>query len=76
MTPLDGSDTAVVVTHGAVGKRRPRRLDKLAAYTLVREAPEGWRIAAVQKTQRKRLMEAVSFRLQPATPPTAKHPAT
>ncbi|MFF1542665.1 SgcJ/EcaC family oxidoreductase [Streptomyces sp. NPDC058291] len=64
-----GSDTAVVVTRGDVGRGRPRRLGKLATYTVVRRPEEGWRIAAVQKTQRKRLMEALSFRLQPATRP-------
>jgi uncharacterized protein (TIGR02246 family) len=64
-----GADTAVVVTRGDVGKGTPRRLGKLAIYTLVRDTDGRWRIAAVQKTQRKPLMEAVSFRFQPATKP-------
>ncbi|AWT47696.1 SgcJ/EcaC family oxidoreductase [Streptomyces actuosus] len=67
-----GPDTAVVVTRGAVGKGRPRRLGKLATYTVVRRPDGRWRIAAVQKTQRRRLMEAVSFRLQPATRPAGR----
>ncbi|MFB0616225.1 SgcJ/EcaC family oxidoreductase [Streptomyces sp. AGS-58] len=70
-----GPDTAVVVTRGDVGKGRPGRLGKLATYTVVRERGAegggGWLIAAVQKTRHKRLMEAVSFRLQPATRPAA-----
>ncbi|KAB2973875.1 SgcJ/EcaC family oxidoreductase [Streptomyces sp. SS1-1] len=64
-----GPDTAVVVARGEVGRGRPRRLGKLATYTVVRRPGEGWRIAAVQKTRHRRLMEAVSFRLQPATRP-------
>ncbi|MQY03331.1 SgcJ/EcaC family oxidoreductase [Actinomadura macrotermitis] len=63
-------DTAIVVTRGAVAKSEPKRLDKLATYTLVR-VDGAWRIAAVQKTKHKSLMEAVSFRFQPATKPTA-----
>ncbi|WP_234322921.1 SgcJ/EcaC family oxidoreductase [Streptomyces sp. NRRL S-350] len=68
-----GPDTAVAVTRGDVRKSsaKPSRLDKLATYTLVREAHGQWRIAAVQKTQRKPLMEAFSFRVRPATRPAA-----
>ncbi|MFD9940975.1 SgcJ/EcaC family oxidoreductase [Nonomuraea sp. NPDC059023] len=57
-----GNDVAVVVTRG--GRRK-----KLATYTIVRESDGEWRIAAVQKTQRKPLMEAVSFGFQPASRP-------
>jgi uncharacterized protein (TIGR02246 family) len=64
-----GTDTAVVVTRGDVAKRAPSRLGKLATYTLVRDSDGQWRIAAVQKTQHKRLLEAISFRFQPATRP-------
>ncbi|WP_316763049.1 SgcJ/EcaC family oxidoreductase [Streptomyces herbicida] len=73
-----GTDTAVVITRGDVRKGDPKadddlaKLGKLATYTVVREADGAWRIAAVQKTQRKPLMEAVSFRFQPATRPTAR----
>ncbi|MEV4570688.1 SgcJ/EcaC family oxidoreductase [Nonomuraea sp. NPDC049419] len=66
-----GSGTAVVVTRGEVVKGTPGKLGKLATYTLVRDDAGLWRIAAVQKTKHKPLMEAVSFKLQPATRPTA-----
>ncbi|RSN52093.1 SgcJ/EcaC family oxidoreductase [Actinomadura sp. WAC 06369] len=66
-------DSAVVVTRGEVAKRAPKRLGKVATYTLVRDGGDGdgdgWRIAAVQKTKRRPLMESVSFRFQPATRP-------
>lgn len=67
-----GPDTAVVITRGDAHKGRPKKLGKLATYTVVRGADGRWRIAAVQKTQRKSLMEAFSFRLQPATRPAAQ----
>ncbi|MFI5536389.1 SgcJ/EcaC family oxidoreductase [Nocardia sp. NPDC051900] len=66
-----GPDAAVVVTRGESSKRRPGKLGKLATYTVVRDTDGQWRIAAVQKTQRKPLMEAVSFLTQPATRPAA-----
>ncbi|BDT92170.1 MULTISPECIES: SgcJ/EcaC family oxidoreductase [Nocardia] len=66
-----GMDTAVVVTRGESSKRAPKKLGKLATYTVVRDTDGQWRIAAVQKTQRKPVMEAVSFRSQPATRPAA-----
>jgi uncharacterized protein (TIGR02246 family) len=64
-----GADAAIVVTRGDVGKGTPRRLGKLATYTVVRDSDGRWRIAAVQKTQRKPLMEAISFKFKPATRP-------
>ncbi|MGW5513453.1 SgcJ/EcaC family oxidoreductase [Nocardia africana] len=67
-----GSDTAVVVTRGESAKGRPKKLGKLATYTVVRESDGRWRIAAVQKTQRKTLMEALTFRMQPAARPAAR----
>ncbi|MGV9994027.1 SgcJ/EcaC family oxidoreductase [Streptomyces sp. NPDC003374] len=67
-----GTGTAVVVTRGEAGKGRPRRLGKVATYTVVREDDGRWRIAAVQKTRRRRLLEAVSFRFQPATRPATR----
>ncbi|MGW1376907.1 SgcJ/EcaC family oxidoreductase [Streptomyces sp. NPDC002446] len=70
-TRFYGPETAVVVTRGEVHKGRPKRLGKLATYTVVRGTDSRWRIAAVHKTQRRRLMEALSFRLQPATRPAA-----
>jgi uncharacterized protein (TIGR02246 family) len=70
---LHGQGTAVVVTRGDVhkGTRRPRRPGKVATYTVVRDTDGQWRIAAVQKTRRRPLMEAFSFRLQPSTRPAA-----
>ncbi|MEV6521472.1 SgcJ/EcaC family oxidoreductase [Longispora sp. NPDC051575] len=67
-----GADTAVVVTRGESAKGQPRKLGKLATYTVVRDTDGRWRIAAVQKTQHKPLMEAVSFRFQPGTRPAAR----
>lgn len=68
----------MVVTRGDVRKGgtpeqdgKQGKLGKLATYTVVREADGRWRIAAVQKTQRRPLMEAASFRFQPATRPAA-----
>lgn len=66
-----GSGTAVVLTRGDVVKGKQGRLGKLATYTLVRDAAGLWRIASVQKTKHKPLMEAVSFTFQPATRPAA-----
>nr|WP_246045081.1 SgcJ/EcaC family oxidoreductase [Rhodococcus oryzae] len=66
-----GNDTAVVVTRGEASKGEPKKLGKLATYTVIRDVDGQWRIAAVQKTQHKPLMEAVSFKFQPATRPAA-----
>ncbi|MFI6740365.1 YybH family protein [Nonomuraea sp. NPDC050451] len=66
-----GTDTAVVLTRGEVAKGTPKKLGKLATYILVRDTDGQWRIAAVQKTKHKALMEAVSFKFQPATKPAA-----
>jgi uncharacterized protein (TIGR02246 family) len=66
-----GADTAVVLTRGDVTKRKPRNLGKLATYTLVRGEEGRWLIAAVQKTQRKPLMEGISFLFAPRTKPAA-----
>ncbi|MBL0887695.1 SgcJ/EcaC family oxidoreductase [Myceligenerans indicum] len=65
-------DVAVAVTSGDVARKRPRHLGKRATYTLVRDAEGTWRIAAVQKTKHNRLMEAISFALQPATAPAGR----
>ncbi|SES70993.1 YybH family protein [Nonomuraea wenchangensis] len=64
-------DAAVVLTRGEVAKGAPKKLGKLATYTLVRQAGGQWRIAAVQKTKHKPLMETVSFTFQPATRPSS-----
>ncbi|MFF3566921.1 SgcJ/EcaC family oxidoreductase [Nocardia jiangxiensis] len=67
-----GDDTAIVVTRGESSKKAPKLLGKLATYTVVRDTDRQWRIAAVQKTQRKRLMEALTFTFQPASRPAAR----
>ncbi|WP_040791834.1 SgcJ/EcaC family oxidoreductase [Nocardia paucivorans] len=67
-----GADTAIVVTRGETSKRRPKKLGKLATYTVVRDTAGQWRIAAVQKTQRKPLMEAFTFLSRPAARPVAR----
>ncbi|NUS93470.1 MAG: SgcJ/EcaC family oxidoreductase [Nocardia sp.] len=64
-----GSDTAVVVTRGESAKARPAKLGKLATYTVIRDTDGQWRIAAVQKTRHRPLLEAVTFELRPATRP-------
>ncbi|MFF0542470.1 SgcJ/EcaC family oxidoreductase [Nocardia thailandica] len=65
-------DAAVVVTRGESAKGTPRRPGKVVTYTVIREADGRWRIAAVQKTRRNRLLEAVTFGLQPGTRPAAR----
>src|SRR5689334_2966110 len=40
-----GADAAVVVTRGDVAKGTPRKLGKLATYTVVRDGDGQWRIA-------------------------------
>ncbi|MGW2660902.1 SgcJ/EcaC family oxidoreductase [Nocardia tengchongensis] len=67
-----GNDTVVVVSAGDVGKKQPKKLGKLATYTVVRDTDGEWRIAAIQKTQRKPLMEAISFMFQPGTRPATR----
>ncbi|MEU8107361.1 SgcJ/EcaC family oxidoreductase [Nonomuraea muscovyensis] len=69
-----GPDAAVVVGRGEVAKKRPRELGKVQTYTLVREADGRWRIAAFHNTKRRSLMEAVSFRLLPASRPLGAAP--
>ncbi|MFG1908630.1 SgcJ/EcaC family oxidoreductase [Kribbella sp. NPDC048928] len=64
-----GERTAVVVTRGDVGKKRPARLAKVQTFTLVLEDDGEWRVAAFQNTKHHKLMEAVSFRMLPASAP-------
>lgn len=64
-----GSDTAIVLTRGEASKGQPKKLGKLATYTVVRAADGRWRIAAVQKTRHKPLLEAVSFTFRPDSRP-------
>ncbi|WP_067828006.1 SgcJ/EcaC family oxidoreductase [Nocardia inohanensis] len=66
-----GRDTAIVVTRGESSKGNPKKLGKLATYTVIRDTDDQWRIAAVQKTRHKPIMEAISFKFQPASRPAA-----
>lgn len=65
-----GPDTAVVITRGDTYKKnRPAKLPKVQTYTVVRQADGEWRVAAFQNTKHKALLEAISFRFQPASKP-------
>ncbi|MFD4375115.1 SgcJ/EcaC family oxidoreductase [Streptomyces sp. NPDC059202] len=71
-----GPDAAVVTGRGDTYKGgtwpKASKLSKVQTTTLVREADGQWRIAAFQNTQRKPLMEAVSFRTAPGLIPAAR----
>lgn len=67
-----GSDTAIVLTRGESSKRPSKKLRKLATYTVVRDTDGQWRIAAVQKTRHRPLVEAFSFAFLPASRPIAR----
>ncbi|MEV4125005.1 SgcJ/EcaC family oxidoreductase [Nocardia sp. NPDC049707] len=67
-----GTDTAVIVCAGESSKKQPKKLGKRATYTVVRDADAEWKIAAVQKTQRKPLLEAITFKFQPASRPAQR----
>ncbi len=67
-----GADSALVVTRGDVHKGRPGKLGKIQTYTLVRRAGGDWKVAAFQNTKHKALMEAISFKAQPATKPATR----
>jgi uncharacterized protein (TIGR02246 family) len=65
-----GPDTAIATGRGDTFRNRPpASLSKVQTYTLVREADGRWRIAAFHNTQRKPLLEALTFRLAPGTRP-------
>lgn len=69
-----GPDTAIVVGRGDTykGRHAPRKPSKVQTLTFVREADGQWRIAAFHNTQRKALMEAISFKTTPGLIPTAQ----
>ncbi|MFF3226685.1 SgcJ/EcaC family oxidoreductase [Nocardia suismassiliense] len=70
---LFGADTAVVTTRGdRYDDERPSELSKTATFTMVREQDGQWRIAAFQNTQRKSVMERISFLFEPDTKPEAE----
>ncbi|WP_369200270.1 SgcJ/EcaC family oxidoreductase [Streptomyces sp. PU-14G] len=67
-----GPDVAVVNGRGDTYKgKRPHKLSKVQTYTLVRETDGRWRVAAFQNTQRKPVMEKMSFLFSPETVPQA-----
>lgn len=67
-----GPEVAVVNGRGDTYKgRRPRKLGKVQTYTLIRENDGRWRIAAFHNTQRKPLMEAMSYKFAPGIVPAA-----
>jgi uncharacterized protein (TIGR02246 family) len=67
-----GEDIAVVITRGDTHKKAPGKLRKVQTYTMARCADGRWRVTAFQNTMRKALMEAISFRLLPASVPAAQ----
>ncbi|MET8333391.1 SgcJ/EcaC family oxidoreductase [Streptosporangium canum] len=71
-----GPDTAVVTGRGDTykGSKPPKasKMSKLQTTTFVREADGQWRIAAFHNTQRKPLMEAISFKTAPGLIPAAQ----
>ncbi|MEV4127514.1 SgcJ/EcaC family oxidoreductase [Nocardia sp. NPDC049707] len=68
-----GADTAVVTTRGdRYDGERPSELSKTQTYTMVRGHDGKWRIAAFQNTQRKTVMERISFLFDADTEPEAE----
>lgn len=66
-------DVAVLTSRGAVGRggRRPKKLDKVQTYTLVREDDGRWRVAAFHNTKHKAVGEAISFMFAAGLKPQA-----
>lgn len=68
-----GTDVAIVTSRGdRYEGDHPTELSKTQTYTLVRETDRTWRIAAFHNTQRRTLMERLSFLFDPATEPEAE----
>ncbi|WP_406088960.1 SgcJ/EcaC family oxidoreductase [Streptomyces sp. NBC_01013] len=68
-----GTEAAVVTSRGDTYEGgRPKELSKVQTYTLTRESDGQWRIAAFQNTQRRPVMERISFLLSPDTVPGAE----
>ncbi|WP_433681979.1 SgcJ/EcaC family oxidoreductase [Nocardia sp. CA-119907] len=69
-----GTDTAIVTSRGDTytdDPKQPADLSKTQTYTIVRQDGR-WLIAAFQNTQRKNVMERISFLYDPATRPAAE----
>ena len=65
-----GADVAVVLTRGDTYKKEPAKLREVQTFTVVRQGDGRWKIAAFQNTKRKPLMEAISFKFEPASKPS------
>ncbi|NIH86986.1 SgcJ/EcaC family oxidoreductase [Amycolatopsis granulosa] len=66
-----GPDAAVLTSRGDTVKgKQPKALTKVQTYTLVRQDGR-WLVAAFHNTQRKSLMERISFAFAPDTRPKA-----
>ncbi|MEV4054423.1 SgcJ/EcaC family oxidoreductase [Amycolatopsis sp. NPDC049688] len=64
-----GADVAVLTSRGdTYTGDAPKKLSKVQTYTLVRDG-ERWLVAAFHNTQRKPLMERISFKFAPETRP-------
>lgn len=55
-------DTALLLTYGDTGRRRPRRLGKLQSYLALRRQ-EGWLFAHFHNSKRLSLMRFLTYRL-------------
>ncbi|MEO6086543.1 MAG: SgcJ/EcaC family oxidoreductase [Umezawaea sp.] len=67
-----GADAAVLTSRGDTVKgEHPKKLTKVQTYAMVREG-DRWLVAAFHNTQRKPLMEGISFRFTPETRPNAQ----
>ncbi|MFG1783432.1 SgcJ/EcaC family oxidoreductase [Rhodococcus oryzae] len=66
-------NVAIVTTRGdRYENDRPTELSKTQTYTLVREQDGQWRIASFHNTQRQRVMERISYLVDPETKPQAE----
>ncbi|MET8999726.1 SgcJ/EcaC family oxidoreductase [Amycolatopsis sp. NPDC004169] len=64
-----GADVAIVSTNGDTYKgEAPKKLSKVQTYTLLRDGGR-WLVAAFHNTQRKPLVERISFAFAPETKP-------
>ncbi|WP_219517622.1 SgcJ/EcaC family oxidoreductase [Nonomuraea ceibae] len=67
-----GPDTALVITCGDTYKDKPGKLQKIQTYALARQGDGRWQVAAFHNTKHKPVMEAISFKFQPAAKPAVR----
>lgn len=68
-----GDDVAIITSRGdRYDDEPPTRLSKIQTYTVVQQTDGQWRIAAFHNTQRRTVMERISFLFDPATQPRAE----